>query len=576
MKPSRSWALGTNSPREERAALLLFITLALAFAILALAPSARAQAADAGARALQKKAMEEDYLSTDFAKAQDKLEKAIAQCGADKCAAPLRSRLRRDLGVVQIGGGIDREKGIGNFVEALQIDPTVTLEADIKTKDLDAAFAEAQGRVTGAAPPRDRGTSAGQPRGDFVHTPSAEQTVRTALPVYVEYEGAEPLARVVLRYKGVGMTDWKPVELNRMGDRGYGGLIPCGDVQTGTIQYYVQGFNAANDPVATGGDRNDAYHVPIRNDAVADPPHLPNAAPPTQCQDTADCPPGFPGCKKAAAERIELGKEGGEYCEEDSDCKSNKCQDAKCTEPEDKRGGSRFWFGVAGALDYTFVPTADDVCKLQSSKRPVNEDNYYCVRSDGVDYPTRATAAENDSIALTRDTNADKVAGGAALGNVRVMLSADYAVNGNLMLGARVGLVLNNYPGNEAGIDGKRFSAPIHLEARLTYVFGDAPIFKKGLAPYANLGVGVAQFETRVPVEVIERRAGENGQAGTAEKRDVDAWHLAGPAFLMVGGGGRYAISSRFALMLGLRANLAFVNAFAPSIGPELGGAIGF
>ena len=38
---------------------------------------------EAAAKALQKKAMEDDYLATEFAKAQEKLEKALASCGAD-------------------------------------------------------------------------------------------------------------------------------------------------------------------------------------------------------------------------------------------------------------------------------------------------------------------------------------------------------------------------------------------------------------------------------------------------------------------------------------------------------------
>jgi len=49
-------------------------------------------------RPLSKKAMDEDYLATDFAAAQAKLEKAMAACGADKCSAPVRAEVRRNLG----------------------------------------------------------------------------------------------------------------------------------------------------------------------------------------------------------------------------------------------------------------------------------------------------------------------------------------------------------------------------------------------------------------------------------------------------------------------------------------------
>ncbi|HVH48161.1 MAG TPA: hypothetical protein VM925_37765 [Labilithrix sp.] len=573
-----------------RSLLVIALSLAVGLGFLLTSPNALAQGkAEGPAKALQKKAMEEDYLATEFTKAQEKLEKAIAQCGTDKCSAQLRSRLKRDLGVVQIGGGIDKEKGIGNFAEAIKLDPAVTLDPDIKTKDLEAAFAEAKKRAGGgpsapAAPPANGAATGGQPEGDFAHTPAAEQQVRTPIPVYAEYGGEEALTRVIARYKGFGMTDWKTVELKKMTEKGWGALLPCADVQQGTTQYYLQGFNANNDPVATGGDRNNPYRVPVKADKVEDPPHLPNASPPTQCADTGDCPPNFPGCKKAAVGPTASestpepsGKDGGEFCEEDSECKSGKCQDAKCTDYEGERKGPRFWVGVSGSLDLAFIPSTDDVCKLSQGKTPVNTDNYYCVNSNGSDYPSRATPDENNNLVPSSgfgNRGGDRVGGGTALGNIRLMLALDYALHPNWLLGARIGLVLNTYPGSEAETDGKRFAAPVHLELRTTYVFGRNALFKKGFAPYAFGGVGLASFETKVGTDVYDTtKLKPNGQPDPQRK---DAWHLAGPAFIAFGGGGRYAVTPRFALTLGLRLNLAFLNAFAPSVGPELGGQIGF
>ena len=573
------------------------LSLAVGLAVFSTTPAAHAQGkAEGPAKALQKKAMEEDYLATDFAKAQDKLEKAIAQCGTANCSASLRSRLKRDLGVVQIGGGLDKEKGIANFVEAIKLDPTVSLDPDIKTKDLEAAFADAKKRAAGggggpATPPANGGGAAapaaptGQPQGDFNHTPVPEQQVRTAIPVYVEYDGEEQLVRVLARYKGFGMSEWKPAELKKMGEKGWGGLLPCADVQQGTTQYYIQGFDANNDPVATGGDRQNPYKVPVKTEPVAEPPHLPNAAPPTQCQDTGDCPPNFPGCKKpqpGASTKVEepAGKDGGEFCEEDSECKSQRCtSDNKCAEYEGAKKGPKLWVGISGAFDYTFVPSANDVCRLKADATPMNDSNYYCTREDGSDYPLRpsdsnpSAAAENSAIVPSNEQGSDKVSGGGALGNIRLMLTLDYAVQPNVLLGARLGLVLNSYSGSEAEVDGKRFAVPIHLEVRATYLFGKDPLSKKGFAPYLMGGLGIGQFETKIPVQVVER-APES--TPPFRRKEVDAWHIAGPAFLTVGGGGRYAITPRFAFMFGLRANLAFLNAFAPSIGPEVGGQFGF
>ena len=569
---------------------------ALGLALFSFAPGALADAkTEAAATGLQKKAMD-DYIATDFAKAQDKLDKAIAQCGDSKCGPALRARLKRDLGVIQIGGAIDKEKGIGNFVEALKIDPGVSLDPDIKTKDLDAAFAEAKKRAAGGAPSTDeppkKKPAGGNPdAGDFTHVPVPEQQVRTGIPVYTEYGGDQQLARVVARYKSFGMADWKNAELKKMGG-GWGGLIPCGDVQQGVVQYFLTGYDSNNDPVANGGDRNNSFKVQIVQERPDDPPHLPQQAPPAQCQDSGDCPPDFPGCKKPAKVKDETsseatGKGEGEVCEEDAECKSGECKSSKCTEPDDddddgdkkkkKDKGARFWVGITGSLDVNFIPSVEDACKLKNDAYPVNGENYYCVTKSGDDYPTRDPKegkAANDKIVESKNKGSDKVAGGGSLGNIRIMLSADYALTGNIFLGARLGLVLNNYPGEAAAQDGKRFSAPIHAELRFTYVFGKDPIFKKGFAPYAMAGIGVAPFETKVGVQTVE--VDQTATPPTAQKRQVDAWHIGGPAFLGVGGGLRFAPTPRFALMLGARADFAFLNAFVPSIGPELGGAIGF
>jgi len=582
----------TKAPRASRA-LALFTSIALAFALSLAVSSAFAQPkVEAAAKALQKKAMEEDYLATEFTKAQDKLEKAVAQCGTDKCAAGTRALLRRDLGVVQIGGQLDKEKGIGNFVEALKLDPNVALDPDLRTKDLDAAFAEAKKRLAGGggAPAgggaaAGGGGTAGQPSGDFAHAPAAEQQIRTPIPVYVEYSGEEQLVKVIARYKGFGMTEWKTVELRKMGEKGWGGLLPCGDVQQGTTQYYLQGFNAGNDVVASGGDRNNAYKVPVKREKVEEAPHLPGQPPPTQCQDTGDCPPNFPGCKKAtpggAAAPVEpTGKDGGEFCEEDSECRSKSCVESKCTDPEGEKKAPKFWVGISGAFDYSMLSSDTDVCKLnppnhpQTPLEPINSSNYYCVNSDGSDYPYRpissadaATPKGQENANLVPGVS-DRVSGGGAFGNIRIMASLDYALNLNFMLGARVGLVLNNYPGQAAKDDGKTF-APLHLELRGTYLIGKDALAKK-FAPFVMAGAGVSTFDAKVEVSVVERVNNVN------RPRVADAWQIAGPGFIMFGGGARVALSSRAAFMGGLRVNLAFGNAFAPSVGPELGLQFGF
>jgi hypothetical protein len=573
-----------------RRSVAVVLSIALAVALTFVARPVLADAKSEGAaKALQKKAMDEDYLATEFTKAAEKLDKAIATCGADKCGAPLRATLKRDLGVVQIGGQIDKEKGIASFVEAIKLDASIALDPDLRTKDLDAAWAEAKKRAAGggggAAPPSGA-AAGGQPAGDFTHEPAAGQQIRTPIPVYVEYSGEEQLVKVIARYKGFGMTDWKPIELKKTGEKGWAGLLPCADVQQGTTLYYIQGFNAANDPVAVGGDRNNPYKVKVTREPVAEPPHLPNQPPPTQCQDTGDCPPNFPGCKKGPAvvgpEQV-TGKDGGEFCEEDTECKSKECKASKCTEPEGATKARKIWVGLSLGFEFTLVPSVDDVCKLNPPNdpnaplQPINSNNYYCVTSGGDDYPyrpqgtadamTNPRGKENNNLVTG---TSDKVSGGAAPGNFRILASVDYALTNNVLLGLRAGVVLNTYPGQAAKDDGKTFP-PIHLELRGTYLIGQDALTKK-FVPYVMVGGGISTFETSVKVSVVESVPG----TGAKIAKDVDAWQLAGPAFIAFGGGLRLGISERFALMFGPRFNLAFGNAFAPSIGLEGGAQFGF
>ncbi|MDB4942598.1 MAG: hypothetical protein JWP97_2132 [Labilithrix sp.] len=570
------------------------VWLSFSFSLLLAAPAfAQNAKVEAAAKALQKKAMDEDYLATEFTKGQDKLEKALAQCGADKCSAGLRAQLRRDLGVVQIGGQLDKEKGIGNLVEALKLDPAIALDPDLRTKDLDASFNEAKKRAGGGggggktAPAT---SSGGQPTGDFVHEPTEIQQIRTPIPVYAEYSGEETLVKVIARYKGFGMTDWKAVELKKTGEKGWSVLLPCADVQQGTTQYYLQGFNAANDPVAVGGDRNNPYKTRVTREPVAEPPHLPGQAAPTQCADTGDCPPNFPGCKKGGAsatvgpEQL-TGKDGGEFCEEDSECKSKECSNSKCTEPPTSSGPyKKLWVGLAVGLDVHFLPSANDVCKLNPSNganplTPTNDSNYYCVQSDGADYPYRpVSAADAANGRGPENTNlvpgqSDKVSGGTAIGNIRIMLSADYAVTSSILVGARLGLALNTYPGQAASDDGKKFP-PLHAEVRGTFLLKKDALMQSW-APYVMVAAGLATFDASVKVNVVERPGGvPTGSPAVA--KNVDAWHIAGPGFFSTGGGVRVAIGQRAAFMGGLRLNLAIGNATAFSVGPEVGMQIGF
>jgi hypothetical protein len=559
--------------------------------------SAQDKKVEAAAKALQKKAMGDDWLATDFAKAREKLEKAIKDCGTDKCSPNLRALLRRDLGTVLIGGGLDKDKGAQALAEAYKLDNSIALDPDFRSKELDAAWEKAKkGGGTssggtssggtssggGSSSGGSSGSSTGNPEGDFVHTPIAEQAVRTGVPIYVEYTGSEQLKKVVARYKGFGMSEWKQLELKKQGENGWGAVTPCLDVQTGKFLYFIQGMNDQNEPVATAGDRKDPYKVDIKTKIEGDAPHLPGQEAPKQCADTGDCPPDFPGCKGNSNMNSanDLLKDEGVDCDTETECKSKVCKAGKCTAPEgvaDKNAFPRIWIGASFGLDFVFVPSAAKVCSLNAAGTPgaglpTNDANYYCMDGDK-DYPSevsssgsRTSEEENKKIVADRSNRVD---GGSAIGNLRLLASFDYAVTRNIMVGLRAGVGLLNYSGAGAGADGRRFPlSPLHLEARGTYVFGQDALAKAGFAPYVFFGAGVASFETPVEVEVQRTEA--------PTRKNVKAWNIGGPGLFSLGGGARYAVTPRFALMGGLRFNLAVGYGVVPSLAPELGAQFGF
>jgi hypothetical protein len=582
---------------------LVGATLAFLILLVPSAASAQSRVNEGAARALDKKAMEDDYLNTDFDKAAEKLTQAIAKCGTDKCGVPVRAQLKRDMAAVQSAAG-HKDLALAAMTDAFKIDAGLQLDPNFKTKELEAIYAEAKKAAAG-------GSSAPPPAGDFTVAPVTEQQVRTPIPIYVDYTGSETIKRVMAKYKGIGMTDWKSVELKAVGS-GFGATTACADVQAGDFTYYVQGFNAANDPVASSGDRTNPFHVNVKTGAVSDPPHLPGASPPSQCADTSDCPPGLEGCSKAATGPAAIDttlKAEGVACEEDSECQSTSCKDMKCTAPPEdtsKPKRKKIWVGVAGSLDLSFLSSSQNVCELYlpasiggvtvpsqmtapsapptslgSSGTPTNTKGYQCTQN-GADFPSRVNPAEAANIV---HNNVDSVGGGMVPGNIRLLASFDYAFTTNMMIGARVGYVLRTYPGTEAA-----HFPPIHAEARYSYVFGDDPIGKAGFHPFVFTGGGVSEFDASVSVAVFEtpRTSTAKGWPGVITNPNctttgsfcgdtVSAWQTNGPVFLEVGGGARWEVTPGVAALLDLKLVGAIgSNGFAVIPTPEAGLQFGF
>jgi hypothetical protein len=109
------------------------------FGLLA-ATVALAASKDKPATELANDAMQSDYVGTHFKKAEQKLKKAIAQCGASACSYDVVGRLHRDLATVYMAGMNQGAKGKAELQRALQANPDLELDADLSTPELRKAF----------------------------------------------------------------------------------------------------------------------------------------------------------------------------------------------------------------------------------------------------------------------------------------------------------------------------------------------------------------------------------------------------------------------------------------------------
>ncbi|MBI2390980.1 MAG: hypothetical protein HYV09_15420 [Deltaproteobacteria bacterium] len=104
--------------------------VALALVVLAGRPAAANDPKVEGeAKKLQQDAMDVDFLGLDLKKAKDKLQKAVKKCGATKCSKPMLASLHRDLGIVLLNAG-DQKEGEKEFAAALAEDANVTIGKD--------------------------------------------------------------------------------------------------------------------------------------------------------------------------------------------------------------------------------------------------------------------------------------------------------------------------------------------------------------------------------------------------------------------------------------------------------------
>jgi hypothetical protein len=101
---------------------------------------------DKAATKLATDAMQSDYVGTKFKKAEEKLKKALKQCGASACSDEVVGRLHRDLATVYIAGLKQAGKGKAEMKAAVAADPELQLDKDFTTPEVQKAFKAAGGK----------------------------------------------------------------------------------------------------------------------------------------------------------------------------------------------------------------------------------------------------------------------------------------------------------------------------------------------------------------------------------------------------------------------------------------------
>ncbi len=114
-----------------------------------------ASGGDTVAKALQlvKTAIDQDYVSANFAGAIQKLDAAAVSCERIHCEANVQARIRIYQATVKFVGMGERDSGREALKQALALDPKVALDGDLSNPELVALFGELGGDVNAKAEP---------------------------------------------------------------------------------------------------------------------------------------------------------------------------------------------------------------------------------------------------------------------------------------------------------------------------------------------------------------------------------------------------------------------------------------
>jgi hypothetical protein len=270
--------------------------------------------------------------------------------------------------------------------------------------------------------------------------------------------------------------------------------------------------------------------------APAPEPEEESAAPAGSMDESgsADCPPDFPGCEAIPD---------------------------KTSESDDDDDGSDLgivnWLSAGLQQDFLMFAGEAGVC---GTERPAE---LSCFRAgDRFRDPTVEFTAGD----------AGEVAGGFRPATTRLLIGYERVLFPNISIGVRLGYAIGGGP---AEPNGAAF-VPFHAELRGSYWF--APLERGRLRPYATVGGGLAQIDSSVTTELVDRSP--IGQIpvdaqGQPQASRVTVWKKTGTTFASLGGGAMYPLNDHGGITAELKGMLLFPSS-GMSVSLQAGYSHGF
>lgn len=247
---------------------------------------------------------------------------------------------------------------------------------------------------------------------------------------------------------------------------------------------------------------------------------------------SADCPPDFPGCESVPDKPEQPQEEGPDL-------------------------GTVNWLSAGLQQDFLMFSGESGVC---GTARPAE---LSCFRAgDEFRDPTTQFIAGDGG----------EVAGGFRPATTRLLIGYDRVLFPSIAIGVRLGYAIGGGPAEPGGAA----FIPFHAELRGAYWFGPLEVGK--VRPYATVGGGLAQVDSSVTTELVDRSpqgqipVDDQGQPAASR---VTVWKKTGTTFAALGAGAMYPLNLKSGITAELRGVLLFPSS-GMSVSLQAGYAYGF